>query len=93
MTRSEALPVAIQRPSGLKATPRKPLATFAMGEDLSASDHVADDQVPFQGWLVGLERPRHRGDPRAVGAERHAVDRLPRIRRKVRRSRWHWRSA
>ena len=28
MTRSEALPVAIQRPSGLKATPRKPLATF-----------------------------------------------------------------
>jgi hypothetical protein len=46
------------------------------GEDLLASSYVTDDQVPFLGRLVENERPRHGGDPRAVRAERHAVERL-----------------
>src|SRR5438046_206059 len=49
----------------------------SLGEDLLAGRHVADDQVPLLGRLVENVRPRHGGDSRAVGAERHAVERLP----------------
>ena len=69
--------MAIQRPSRTEGDAPEAAGDVAMGEDLLAGRHVPYDQVPFLGRLVVRERPRHGGDPRAVGAERHAVERLP----------------
>ena len=49
----------------------------SMGEDLLASATSRTTRSPFRAGSSRLERPRHGGDPRAVGAERHAVERLP----------------